>query len=256
MTSSPNRTTPDDAGVFDVVRRVLSGGYIEETEQLTPRSKRIRVAGPKLVGVTWRPGDFVRMQVASVIGSLARLRVNDMVRSYSVWDADPVAGWVDFVVFEHRAETSVGEEWAKAADVGQYVVFVRDPRPIRFETKASWYLFAGEETAAAVFGSLLRGVAVDVPVFGVQQSDTAADHIALPRTLTRVERHGESAASSQQLVDAVAALALPDRPGTAYLAGEARTIQMIREHLVKERGWQRRNIITKPFWTPGKRGMD
>ena len=67
---------------------------------------------------------------------------------------------------------------------------------------------------------------------------------------------GAPAAASQQLVDAVAALDLPDEPGVAYLAGEARTIQMVRTHLVSERGWKRRNIVTKPFWTPGKRGMD
>jgi hypothetical protein len=26
--------------------------------------------------------------------------------------------------------------------------------------------------------------------------------------------------------------------------------------LVRERGWPRRSVLTKPFWTPGKRGMD
>jgi NADPH-dependent ferric siderophore reductase len=44
-------------------------------------------------------------------------------------------------------------------------------------------------------------------------------------------------------------------PYAAYLAGEARTIQMIRGHLVNDRGWNRHHILTKPFWTPGKRGM-
>ena len=243
-------------GLFDVVRRVLTGGHIEAVEDLTPRSKRIRVAGPKLIGLSWRPGDFVRMQVAGVIDSLTRLRVNDLVRSYSVWDADAEQGWVDFVVFEHRTPGSVGEKWAQAARVGDYVVFVRDPRPIRLVSDAAWYLFVGEETAAAGFGSLLRALPDDVPVLGVQQSDTADGHITLPRALTRVERHGGPAAASQQLVDAVAALDLPDEPGVAYLAGEARTIQMVRTHLVSERGWKRRNIVTKPFWTPGKRGMD
>jgi NADPH-dependent ferric siderophore reductase len=42
----------------------------------------------------------------------------------------------------------------------------------------------------------------------------------------------------------------------AYLAGEARTIQLIRCHLVEERHWPQRNVRTKPFWTPGKKGLD
>ncbi|MEV4085779.1 SIP domain-containing protein [Nonomuraea fuscirosea] len=49
---------------------------------------------------------------------------------------------------------------------------------------------------------------------------------------------------------------LPDTPGVAYLAGEARTIQAVRAHLVGERGWHRRDVRTKPFWTPGRKGLD
>jgi NADPH-dependent ferric siderophore reductase len=42
----------------------------------------------------------------------------------------------------------------------------------------------------------------------------------------------------------------------AYVAGEARTCQAVRNRLVTELGWSRRQIVLKPFWTPGKRGMD
>jgi NADPH-dependent ferric siderophore reductase len=42
----------------------------------------------------------------------------------------------------------------------------------------------------------------------------------------------------------------------AYLAGEARTIQAVRRHLVEDRGWDRRAVVTHPFWTPGRRGLD
>ena len=68
-------------------------------------------------------------------------------------------------------------------------------------------------------------------------------------------RHGRSAASSAFLVRAVRDTGLPG-PGTAYLAGEARTIRALRSHLTGDRGWPRHAIITKPFWTPGKKGME
>ena len=51
-------------------------------------------------------------------------------------------------------------------------------------------------------------------------------------------------------------LRLPDHPGVAYLAGEARTIQTLRKILITERGWDRRQIRTKPFWTPGRTGLE
>jgi len=226
-------------------RRMFRGGHITELEDMTPTSRRMRLAGPKLAGLTWEPGSHVRV----MLGALT-------LRTYSVWDADPDRGWVDLVLFDHGTPDSVGRAWAATALVGQYVVAMRDPRAIPVRPDAPWHLFAGEETAAPAFGALMRSLPAEAPVLGVQQADTAHDHLALPRPLTRIERHGASAASSQQLVDAVAALDLPDAPGAAYLLGEARTIQMIRAHLVGDRGWHRRDIVTKPFWTPGRRGLD
>lgn len=64
------------------------------------------------------------------------------------------------------------------------------------------------------------------------------------------------AAASQTLLEALARLELPAEPGIAYLAGEARTIQLLRRHLVSDRGWPRQAVRMKPFWTPGKRGLD
>lgn len=85
------------------------------------------------------------------------------------------------------------------------------------------------------------------------------DRLRLPRgeKLTWRYRGDAPAASSSTLVAAVRSLELPDGPpGVAYVAGEARTVQAVRAHLVRERGWPRRSVLVKPFWTPGKRGMD
>lgn len=224
----------------------MPGGYVEALEHLTPTSMRMRIAGPKLCGVDWEPGDHVRVRISSMF----------TLRTYSVWDADPGTGWIDLILFDHRTPGSVGLRWAEHAQAGQYVVLTRGTRALRLRADAPWHLFAGDETAAVGFGSLLRAVPDDFPVLGVHQAGTETDHIELPRPLTRIVRQGASAASSRQLVEAVAALDLPDTEGAAYLAGEARTIQLVRSHLVSERGWSRRRIVTKPFWTPGKRGMD
>nr|WP_268244740.1 SIP domain-containing protein [Microbispora rosea] len=58
------------------------------------------------------------------------------------------------------------------------------------------------------------------------------------------------------LVEMVRSLDLPHTPGVAYLAGEARECQAVRAHLVRERGWPRKAVVVKPFWTPGRRGLD
>ncbi|MCX5199408.1 siderophore-interacting protein [Streptomyces sp. NBC_00249] len=70
-------------------------------------------------------------------------------------------------------------------------------------------------------------------------------------------RHGDAfPASSAVLVDAVRDLGLPGEPGTAYVAGETRTVQLVRPHLVHERDRPRRSGLTTPFRTPGMTGME
>jgi len=64
------------------------------------------------------------------------------------------------------------------------------------------------------------------------------------------------AADSATLVAAVRDLELPPEPGIAYVAGEARSVQAIRAHLVRGRGWPRGSVLVKPFWVPGGRGME
>jgi NADPH-dependent ferric siderophore reductase len=90
----------------------------------------------------------------------------------------------------------------------------------------------------------------------VIEASTHADHLPVTRPLKHVERGEASAKDSAVLADAVRDLRLPDHPGVAYLAGEARTIQTLRKILITERGWDRRQIRTKPFWTPGRTGLE
>jgi NADPH-dependent ferric siderophore reductase len=93
-------------------------------------------------------------------------------------------------------------------------------------------------------------------VHGAVEVADRADHLELARPLKQVQRGDASAERSAVLADAVRAPELPDHSGVAYLAGEARTIQALRKILVTERGWDRRDIRTKPFWTPGRSGME
>jgi NADPH-dependent ferric siderophore reductase len=112
---------------------------------------------------------------------------------------------------------------------------------------APYHVFAGDAPAAAAFGPMIRGLPDDVPVYAVIETGSGADRLPFTRDVAWVPR--------AELGTAVKHLPLPDEPGAAYLAGEARLIQQIRSVLIRDRGWPRRAITTKPFWTPGKRAL-
>jgi NADPH-dependent ferric siderophore reductase len=212
---------------------------------------RIRIEGDDVARLACIPGQHVRVHVADLLDPRSWLRPRDILRTYSVWRYD---GGIELCVLEHDSD-GPGARWAGQLRTGQPVSFGK-PEGSFVLRDGRYHVFAGEETAAVAFGAMLRALPPGTPAYGIIEVDEPDDRLPLPRQLHWRYRRGQSAAASQGMLEAFTRLELPDEPGVAYLAGEARTIQLLRRHLVTERGWPRQAIHTKPFWTPGKRGLD
>lgn len=238
---------------------VFLSATVSEIERLTPRMRRIRFSGPRLQGLTWTPGQHVRLQVESLRESVLRLHPYPVLRTYSIYNVDPGLGTLDIVMVDHDGDpkdATPARRWATAASTGDDAHITRPQGKFVVCHDAPYHVFAGEETASVAFAAMLRSMPPSAEVYGVIEAATATDHLPLAIPLTRVERGDAPAANSAVLADAVRSLPLPDHPGIAYLAGEARTIQALRKILITERGWSRRQIYTKAFWTPGRIGME
>jgi NADPH-dependent ferric siderophore reductase len=237
--------------------RVLRRAEVTAVERLAARTRRITLAGEALVGLEWTPGHHVSVVLADPAAPSSFLRSpRDLKRTYSVWDYTP-DGRLQLAVYDHGGDAP-GARWAREAAPGRGVLVKGPEGHLVAQPDAPYHVFAGDDTAAVAFGAILRGLPAGVPVFGAVEHDSPDDALPLARRdeLTFVYRAGEPAADSPRLPAAVAELPLPAEPGVAYLAGEARVIQAVRRHLVEDRGWPRRNVVTHPFWTPGRRGMD
>ncbi len=238
---------------------VFLSAIVSEIDDLTPRMRRIRLHGPRLRGLTWKPGQHVRLQVAGLVETALRLHPHDALRTYSIYDADPEIGTLDIVMLDHTGDPGVvtpARLWMQTTEIGDAVQITCPQGNLVIRPDAAYHLFAGEETASVAFAAMLRSLPADADVHGVIEGAADTDHLPLARVLSHVERGDASAANSTVLASAVRALPLPDPPGVAYLAGEARTIQHLKKILVTERSWDRRNVLTKPFWTPGRSGME
>ena len=232
-------------GLFSVT------GMVTRIDSIARRTLRIRIEGDDITHLACLPGQHVRVHVADMLEPRSWLRPRDILRSYSVWQHDTA---IELCVLDHDGD-GPGAQWARQLHAGHRVTFSR-PEGSFVLREGGYHVFAGEETAAVAFGAMLRALPPAVSVYGIIEADEPEDRLPLDRELTWQYRKGRPAAASPTLLEAFAQLKLPEEPGTAYLAGEARTIQMLRRHLVAERGWPRQAIRTKPFWTPGKRGLD
>jgi NADPH-dependent ferric siderophore reductase len=216
----------------------------------------VRIEGDDVVRLPWTPGQHVRVHVTDMSNPRNWLRPMDFLRTYSVWRRGAGdEGGIELCVLDHDGTAGPGARWARQLRVGDPVTF-GGPEGHFVLGDGPYHVFAGEETAAVAFGAMLRALPAETPAYGVIEVDQPGDRLPLPRELDWQYRHGRPAAASQTLLEAFTRLELPAEPGVAYLAGEARTIQLLRRHLVGDRGWPRRAIRMKPFWTPGKRGLD
>ncbi|GHF67982.1 siderophore-interacting protein [Streptomyces thermodiastaticus] len=214
-------------------------GTVTVAEPAAGRFRRVRIESETLAGLEVRPGQQVRVLVG---GGLA-------LRTYSIWRYDP-GGAVELRVLDHPG-AGPGARWARHAAVGDRVRLRGPEGSFVLRPDAAHHVFVGDETASVAFGAMLAALPAQARISGCVQTQTAADRLPLPHgdRLTWTLR-GEG-----PLVGAVRALA-PQPGGIAYVAGEARTVQQVRQVLVREAGWTRRSVLTRPFWAPGRRGMD
>jgi NADPH-dependent ferric siderophore reductase len=226
-------------------------GVVEDVVDITPRMRKITVTGPEIGALSWTPGQQVRVRLP---GGASGARGLGTLRTYSVWTLGE--GRLELCVLDHG--DGPGSRWVRCVKASDEVQFRRPEGRLVTVGSAPYHLFAGEETASVAFGPMLAGLPGSAAVYGVIEVDGAQDRLPLPRAdeLTWRYRDGGDAASSIGLVAAVRELDLPAEPGVAYLAGELRTCQEVRTHLVRDRGWPRRSVVLKPFWMPGRRGMD
>ncbi|MFI6321847.1 siderophore-interacting protein [Nonomuraea sp. NPDC050556] len=217
--------------------RLFASGEVLDVTQVTPRMRRVRIAGESLAGLSWTPGQHVRVLVDGFL----------TLRTYSVWNHDPSWESLELIAYDHGSDAP-GNTWMRNVRPGVEVSFTRPEGRLVVRQDAPYHLFAGDETASVAFGPMLRALPAGAGVYGAVAAVHPEDHLDLDPELVRVV--------PSALLETVGSLGLPDEPGVAYLAGEARTVQAIRAHLVNQRGWPRRNVLTKPFWAPGKRGLD
>jgi len=244
----PGNSEPASASRRRLGDRLLLHAPVLATDQIAARMTRIRLDTAGLAALDWIPGQQVRV----VVGAAPAPKdwILGQMRTYSIWERTP--DHLDLAVLDHG--DGPGAEWARHTRPGQLVSFTRPQGTLTARPSGS-HLFIGEETAAVAFGAILRALPASQHALTIIEASEPGDQLPLPGDVHWHYRHGRSAASSASLLRAVRDTDLPGG-GTAYLAGEARTIEALRSHLIRDRGWPRLAIITRPFWTPGKKGME
>jgi NADPH-dependent ferric siderophore reductase len=238
-------------------KRLFIRGVVQAVEPITSRMRRLRIHAPELATLPYEPAQHVRIKVGDLLG-MDLLR-NDTLRAYSIWRYDRAASALELCVLDHPGQ-GPGARWAARAQPGDEVLFRPPEGQLVARSHTGLHVFFGDETGAVAFGALLRSLPGDASVKAFIETEWEVERLPLerPHDIEWIAR-GRRPTGDPALLGAAARRCPRPRDGsprTAYLAGEARTCKAVRQVLVDELGWARRDVMLKPFWMPGAKGLE
>ncbi|WP_108663468.1 siderophore-interacting protein [Acuticoccus kandeliae] len=233
----------------ELKRRTLT---VREVNRLTPHMIRIILSGDDLADFTsLSPDDHVKIFVpAGEAGS----GEGSAMRDYTprAFDRADRSLTLDFAVHEAGPAT----RWALDARPGDTVV-VGGPRGSAVVAPLfDWWLLIGDETALPAIARRAEELReADAEVVTLAAVASAADEQVFAAGANHsahwVHRPVAAAADPAPLLDAVAALTLPEGNGFVWIAAEAGVARALRDHFLDVRGHPRAWMKAAGYWKEG-----
>ena len=217
---------------------------VVDGRMLTPRMRRIDFTGPNLGDLAYLPGQDLMLRIPVEDGTINR--------RYTIRSHDPVRAVLTIDAVVHG--DGQGSRWLTAAAAGDRLDAIGPRGKVHLAEGVAWHLFAGDESALPAMLAMAEaapaGAEAIVLAEVADEGDelTAAGHSIDVRWL---HRGGVEPGRSPILTEALADVTLPDGPGHAYLAGEARAVAAMRGALLA-RGVPAESISAKAYWSHGR----
>jgi NADPH-dependent ferric siderophore reductase len=242
------------------VRRTPSHSVtVTAVSELTPRLRRITLAGPTLQGLVTAPAQDVELIIAGEPGPTGSVGPR-VKRRYTIRTARPDAGELDIDALSHPH--GPGGRWVAAAQTGNQLEFL-GPRGHLELRPAPWHLFIGDEASLPAIAALVEALAPTETATVLAEVGDSSDEIALlPAASTKPDssvtwlHRGDVGPGGFALVGAALSRLkdenrLPVGDGRAYLLGESRAMVALRPQL-EALGIPADRSYVKGYWNLGR----
>lgn len=218
---------------------------------LADKAYHLTLRGKKLQHLPYMPGQHLRLY----IGQGEPTGLKEKVRTYSIWHYDPATGELELAICAHSQ--GPGSAWVRAVRPGQEVYLSSFQGKFTLDNSAESYLFIGDASALAHLYELRRHLAPGKTWQGLVYANHEAELFA--------DLDGEQPFELQQLpanpipqLRAWLEQVLSTLPANTivYIGGDGRVCIELTNYFRKVRGWDNKRIKTKPFWLPGRIGLE
>ena len=246
LREAPERATAKTPGRLSraLLRMLMKQATVVASEPLADDIRLITLDGKALEAVTWTPGQKIQIAMGSAF----------VARTYTPIDWDPAAGRSRIVAYAHGE--GPGSAWVGNVRPGDAGDLFGPSHSLDVRQTSGPLAVFGDETAIGLAYALLRqdrarSVTCHFEVGDRESTSRLLEGLEIgPAVLFARQGNGthilEMEGALQALVDAGA---------TFVLAGQAGTIQRLRQSL-KRQAVPAARILTKAYWAPGKTGLD
>ena len=236
---------------------------------LTPRMRRVTLAGPMDGFVSAGPADHVKVFFPDpATGELhaPRMTPSGIERPEAAISRDytPLVnndGELELDFFLH-GDDGPAAGWATRLSMGDQIV-VAGPRGSKLAPQgADWFVLGGDETALPALSRWLQILPDSASVTVLVEAQDAADEpyladLAGPgRQITWLHRGDAAPGTTTLLEDAVRALPRAEGAGYWWFGGEAGMLQPIRRHLRRELALDASAVECSGYWKRGTANHD
>ncbi|QXP71637.1 SIP domain-containing protein [Polaribacter sp. R2A056_3_33] len=231
---------------------VLEAAIIEHKEKISASVYKIRLKSESIKKADFKPGYFLRLGIG--IGN-DNLSMKDKVRSYSVWDINQTEGYLDIAIATDSK--GIGSQWVANCLVGETVYFKWKKGNFLLDETAESYLMIGDLSALSHLYILNRNLPNNKQVESILYSESQSaffDDIGGSKPFNRYYLKQNPINEIIKKVKKITPKLKENK--IVYIAGDSRVCVALNKYFRNELNWSAKQIKTKPFWNPDKKGLE
>lgn len=238
--------------IKNVLKNLFKENTIIKKQRISENAYGIKIKGENIKTTDFIPGYFLRVGVGFDDDDLS---LHNSVRSYTVWDIDKVNGTMDIAVATHSK--GIGAKWIAECKEGDIVRYNWKKGTFILDDTADSYLFIGDLSALSHLYIIQRNLPESKHIESIVYS-THKDELYADIDESTPFKFYELPENPVDEIISIIEKILPKMTGKkmAYIGGDSRVCVALNRYFKNELKWDTKQIKTKPFWNPDKKGLE
>jgi len=236
--------------IKSIINKTCYTAVVLHKEKITTNTYHVRLKLNPDSFKNYIPGQQLRI----IVGLDNAMALSNLVRTYSVWYYDELRNEADLAICTFS--NGQGAKWVQELERGDTVYYRGPEGKFTLNEDADNHLFFGDVSSLAHLYELSRHSGAGKKASGIVYS-SAKDHYfddIYPKRnfgFLQVEEN-----LMDEMITEIMWNTIPTGNTAIYIAGETAFCVSLYKYFKNEHNFSPRYIKTKPFWHPGKKGLE